>query len=800
MSGAIHFLLVEDDPAQARLMQEMLRHGASLPAEVQQADRLSTAVTMLEAGGIDMVLLDLGLPDSQGIDTFRRLRKAAPHVPVIVLSGVDDEEVAVRTVQEGAEDYLVKGQLGHHSLLRAVRYAVERSRATQAMRDFDLTVRAFLAIMPDSVIMVDPAGTILDLNRNAARRCGAAVERLAGKCLYDVLPPDLAALQKSKVEHAVQSGEPASVVVHSDGRWYEHSFYPVMVEKMRVGRLVVYSRDITPFKQVEQDLEQRVAERTIELKNANVALQSQIEERTKLEDDLREAEERYRILFEQGANAILLIDPADGGLVEFNSRACEYLGYTPEEFSKVKIADIEADASEREVLAHLQKMLESAPPFETRHRTKGGELRSILMHARPVSIRGQLLINAICTDITDRKRMENQLRDAIARLEEHDRAKSDFVSNVSHDLKTPLASMSYALENLQKGIVGRVDPRVGGYLTMLYDDVQRLTRTVEDILDLSRLEAGRLAIARVRVPFARLARRTTESIRIQARAHRLRLRISIDDSLGFVECDPHKMVRLILNVLNNAIKFTPPDGRLEVRTRRDDEWPGFLILDVIDTGVGIDPQYLRRVTERYFRVGEQISGTGIGLTICKEILELHGGRIDLKSPPPGQPRGTQVTIGLPRVAPPRLLLFNRDRAVLKSVTGTLTRHGYLVSPFDGGPAAWTALGQEPAPDAVVIDLAPGDTESMELLIRARTLPDKTAIPIVITIPEPLDDTRGRMIETLRVPVVKKNGDAGDIMDALEDELMVRQHMAALEKPTPEVDDETACQETHPAGR
>jgi signal transduction histidine kinase len=108
--------------------------------------------------------------------------------------------------------------------------------------------------------------------------------------------------------------------------------------------------------------------------------------------------------------------------------------------------------------------------------------------------------------------------------------------------------------------------------------------------------------------------------------------MNVPDGCGFVDGDPHKLERLILNVMHNAIKFTPARGRIEVRMGSRPDWPGFLALDVIDNGPGIDPQHLHRVTERYYRVGEHVTGTGIGLTICKEILDLHGGRLDLKSP------------------------------------------------------------------------------------------------------------------------------------------------------------------------
>jgi DNA-binding response OmpR family regulator len=124
----IRVLLVEDNPGDARLIQEMLREATSTPFELECADRLSSGLEHLTHEGIDVVLLDLGLPDSQGIDTLAKMRAEAPDIPVVVLTGLEDETLAVKAVQQGAQDYLGKGQLDNRLLVRSIRYAIERQR------------------------------------------------------------------------------------------------------------------------------------------------------------------------------------------------------------------------------------------------------------------------------------------------------------------------------------------------------------------------------------------------------------------------------------------------------------------------------------------------------------------------------------------------------------------------------------------------------------------------------------------------------------------------------------------------
>ncbi|MHC4092579.1 MAG: response regulator, partial [Planctomycetota bacterium] len=147
--GPTRILLVEDSPSDARLFRTMLA-PAGFMFELMQVDRLSAALDYLEHDGVDVVLLDLSLPDSSGLDTVTRLRERAPHVPIVILTGADDDELAIKTVQAGAQDYLVKGRPSADSLVRCIRYAIERTRVEKELRQSEEANRAkseFLATM-----------------------------------------------------------------------------------------------------------------------------------------------------------------------------------------------------------------------------------------------------------------------------------------------------------------------------------------------------------------------------------------------------------------------------------------------------------------------------------------------------------------------------------------------------------------------------------------------------------------------------------------------------------------------------
>lgn len=148
MNEPLRILIVEDNPADADLIQEMLPPAGTLTFQVEPVARLSEALARLERKGIDLVLLDLGLPDSRGLPTFHALRQAAPGLPVIVLSGNNDQELATAAVRDGAQDYLVKGQIGGDLLVRAIRYALERERLISELREALVHIKTLSGLLP----------------------------------------------------------------------------------------------------------------------------------------------------------------------------------------------------------------------------------------------------------------------------------------------------------------------------------------------------------------------------------------------------------------------------------------------------------------------------------------------------------------------------------------------------------------------------------------------------------------------------------------------------------------------------
>ena len=190
--GAKHIkvLLIDDNPGDIRLIQEMLKEGG-VKFKMDLADRLSTGLEHLMKGAPDVILLDLGLPDSQGFDTFKRVHTQVSHVPIIVLTGLADKTLALKAVREGAQDYLVKSRIDNNLLVRAVRYAIERKRVEKALLESQRTLEAVVETAPSLIVLTDPEGQILLFNRACEELTGYKREEVLGKTIPELfLPPE----------------------------------------------------------------------------------------------------------------------------------------------------------------------------------------------------------------------------------------------------------------------------------------------------------------------------------------------------------------------------------------------------------------------------------------------------------------------------------------------------------------------------------------------------------------------------------------------------------------------------------
>jgi len=251
----IRVLLVEDNPGDARLFTELVRDAGAGQWNLIRVDRLSGALDRVRREPFDIILLDLSLPDADGLDTLIRAHAAAPKIPIVVLTGHDDEALAVRAVRAGAQDYLVKGRLDGDLLVRSIRYATERGRALEALERREEHYRSLIENSTDLISILNLDGTIRYVSPSHERVLGYPLDELVGKNVYSfVHSHDKPRVQKALING--NNGRPLECRVrHLDGSWRVlESFSRDLSHVAGVNGLVVNARDITERKHLEEQL------------------------------------------------------------------------------------------------------------------------------------------------------------------------------------------------------------------------------------------------------------------------------------------------------------------------------------------------------------------------------------------------------------------------------------------------------------------------------------------------------------------------------------------------------------------
>jgi two-component system, OmpR family, phosphate regulon sensor histidine kinase PhoR len=247
----------------------------------------------------------------------------------------------------------------------------------------------------------------------------------------------------------------------------------------------------------------------------------------------------------------------------------------------------------------------------------------------------------------------------ITQFKEVERLKNDIISTVSHELRTPLTSIDGMVENMRKGILGDFNERQRDYLDRIKANIKRLASLINNFLDISKLEAGKITLIKDFYRIETLFDNVRRLLEQQMQDKKIEFRKDMPSQEVFAYYDMERMEQVFINLVYNALKFTHAGGTIMVKAYPAER--GLLRLDVVDTGVGIEKDEFSRVFEKFSQLGRTYGagekGTGLGLAICKKIVEMHGGKISVKSPPDIKEweKGSQFIVELPMKAEEELL-------------------------------------------------------------------------------------------------------------------------------------------------
>ena len=634
----LRILLIEGNPEHARLMREHLVRASGGRVEVEVRDRLETGLSKLGIGGIDAVLANPRLPDCQGLSCVSQLVSVASHVPVLVVSSRDDDELIEGAVRCGAQDVLSKTRMSGEMLLRAIRLAIERKKytpmsagASEALRESESRIRAIINASLDCIITMDADGRVIQFNPAAESTFGYTSEEVIGKEMGELfMPPDVRERQRRSFQRFERTGGGSIFgrrvdvpAYRKDGTEFvaEMATQAVTLEGKPV--FTVFLRDVTDRKMAEE------------------AIRSEIAERQRIDEMLQKERDLLLTLIDNLPDYIFAKD-ASGRFTMVNKTLLKDLGAeswdqivgkTDREFWPEHLA--ERYAADDQTVLHsgesLINRVEAGLGFL-------GEERWLLTTKVPLRDRNGRVegLVGICRDITERKHFEQELQKAKEAAESANRAKSDFLANMSHEIRTPMNAVLGISEFL---LDSPLSDSQREYLQMVHESGESLLTLLNDILDFSKIEAGRLELESADFDLIDTVGATMKSLAVRAHRKDLELawRVEHETPRSLIG-DAGRLRQVIVNLVGNAIKFTDHgEVLLQIEASRRDEGGVELHFAVRDSGIGIQAEKLASIFEAFVQADVSMTrrygGTGLGLSIASRLVELMGGRIWVESEP-----------------------------------------------------------------------------------------------------------------------------------------------------------------------
>ncbi|MEW6440967.1 MAG: PAS domain S-box protein [bacterium] len=562
------------------------------------------------------------------------------------------------------------GVLGAVLACRDIR---DRLRKEEELRQSERRFRSLIEHSSDLVTVLDARGTARYQGQSFQLIMGYKPDAMIGNNPFELVHQEDAGPVLEKFLRILE--KPGSSMVaeyrfrHGDGTWRTlESIARNLLDDPAVGGIVVNSRDITERKKVEEELRRHrdhlrelVEERTAVLQGTMEQLRQEMAERLRVEAELRQSEARFRSLVQNSSDVIVIFEP-DGRRRYVSPSVERVLGYTAEELMGGRYTDLVHFEDVGQVQATFQWATEnpnSPKHVEYRVRQKDGTWKyfetivtglcddtgssSILAYSRDITRRksDEAEIKKLNEELETRVRERTaDLERAYEELRELDQLKDSFLSTVSHEFRTPLTAIRSFSEILLEydGVEGKTRKE---FLEIINAESERLTRLVNDVLDLSRIKAGKMIWQDAPLSLDEIIRNVAMAQMRLLEEKSLRLTLVIAPDLPRALADRDKIQQVLTNLVGNAVKFSRPSGEIRIRAavfegKRLGESPQWIRVSVSDEGIGIEEKHFQIIFDHFRQITadtltDKPKGSGLGLPICKEIIHHYGGNIWVES-------------------------------------------------------------------------------------------------------------------------------------------------------------------------
>jgi len=592
----------------------------------------------------------------------------------------------------------------------------ERKQMEEALAESEKRFRSLIENALDVIVIIDGDGMIQYESPAIKSVLGHEPEDTIGQYGIGLVhPDDMADITREFTYVRQNPGATISTEVrvrHTDGSWLTlEAVGKNLLHDPAVAGIVVNFRDIT--------------------------------DRKLAEEVLRDSEERFKAIAEAIPIPVVISHRSDGTVLYANEHVAALHGVPPKEMIGRKTLDFYNDPDDRQVVLDTLRREGLLGHYEFRFKKMDGTPFWAIVTVQPIVFEGKQAFLSGFYDITDRKQAEEELqkhydqeKDLRQQLEAEMKRRVEFTRALAHELKTPLTSVLASSDLLVSELS---DEPVLSLARNIRQGASNLNSTIDEFLDLARGEIGMLQLKYESVDLVQLLRETVASMATLASERGQSLVHALSPHLPTIQADGARLQQVVTNLLGNAVKFTPRGGKITLRAKESN---GTIMVEVQDTGRGIPKGGQERLFEPYQRLrmdGESLSGLGLGLSLCKTLVELHGGQIWVKS---RVGRGSTFGFSLPLRAASqqtkepekvgklwKVLIIEDDREIVDSIS--LTFHlrwpeAELVS---------TGLGEEGIemvededPDIVILDLGLPDIGGFEALRQIRLF---SSVPIII---------------------------------------------------------------------